>query len=174
MRWSGVLLAGGNLLLGSGGVPNAAGAAAIRNVTVPGDRISFHDRPVNIGGVNDILIHTHHRGVIGKLVAAPLAAGKADALVAVAVVHAAVVTDVTSPVAPVEPVAPTVPVPVIRSPKRALIGSGDPGAGNPVVVLVTICPVARHPHQVGLGADGLFIDRKHRRCKSDTDGDLCV
>jgi hypothetical protein len=168
------LLVLGSPLLGGGGVLDAAGTAAISNAVVIGDRVSLHNRPVNVGGVDGVLIYAHDGGVIGKFAAAPLAAGKADALVAEAVVHATVVAHVAPPVAPVEPVAATGPVPVVGRPERALIGSFDPGTGHPVVILTTPGPVAGHPHKVRLGADRLLVDGQFRRSESDTDDDLRV
>jgi hypothetical protein len=167
-----VLLMFGNPLLGSRGVLNPAWTAVIGDVPVVGDGVSFHHRPVVVGGVDDALIHVHDRGVVGKFVAAPLASGEANAHVAETVVHAAVVAHVAAPVAPMEPVVATVPVPVVRRPKRALIGSRDPGSGNPVVIPVTPGPVAGNPHQVGLRADGLIVDGQHGRGEADADNDL--
>ncbi len=69
-----MLLAGCNPLLGSGLMLNPARTAVVSDVTVPGHCISFHNRAVNVSGVDDGLIYVHYRGVIGKLVAAPLAA----------------------------------------------------------------------------------------------------
>jgi hypothetical protein len=158
LGWSHVLLVLGSPLLGGGGVLNATRTAAIGNAVRVDDCVSLHNRPINVGGVDDVLIYAHDRGVIGKLATAPLATGKADALVAEAVVHATVVAHVAAPVAPVESVAATVPIPVVGRPERALIGSLYPGAGDPVVIPVTPSPVAGHPHKVGLGADRLLID----------------
>jgi hypothetical protein len=157
-------------------VLNAAWAPVVRNAMGVGDRISFHTRPVNVGIVNRILIHACDRGVIAEAVALPLAAGVADAVIAEAIVHATVVTHVTAPVAPMKPVAATGPVPIVWRPERAVIGSFYPGAGHPVVVALVLIegPVAGHPHQVGLGAVWLFIDRQFRRSESDSDGDLCM
>ena len=127
---------------------NPARAAAIGNAAAVDDRISLHARRVVVGGVNHALVHAHNRGVVGKLIAAPFSTCKTDAPVPIAVVHAAVVADVAAPVAPMEPVSAAVPVPVVGRPQGALIGSLNPGAGNPVVVPVSIVPVAGNPHQV--------------------------
>jgi hypothetical protein len=171
-----VLVVCGYLLSGRGSVLNAAGTAAIGDAVAVGDCISLHTCPVDIGGVDRVLIHVHDRGVVSKLVAAPLAADESDALIAEAIVHAAVVANVTAPVAPMKPVAAAVPVPVIRRPKRTVIRSLYPGSGHPVVValILIVGPVAGHPHQVGLGADRLLIDGQLRWSESDTDDDLCV
>jgi hypothetical protein len=169
-----VLIAHGNLLLWGSSVLNPARAAAIGNATAVGDRVSLHTRRVAIGGVNHALIHARDSGVVGKLVAAPFPARETDAPVPKAVVHAAVVADVAAPVAPMEPVSAAVPVPVVGRPQGAHIGDRNPRAGNPVVVPVAIGPVAGNPHQVGLGAVGLFINREFGRRQTHADNDLCV
>ena len=81
----------GSTLRRAGGVLNATRTAVVGHVMRIGDDASLHHCPINVGSVNNGLIHMHDRGVIGKVATAPLAAGKADAAVAVAVVHAAVV-----------------------------------------------------------------------------------
>jgi hypothetical protein len=141
-----------------------------------GDDASLDNCPVNVGGVDDIPIHMDDRGVIGKGAAAPLAAGKAVASIAVAIVDAAVVADMAAPIAAMESVLAVGPVPVVGCPQRALVGRLDPGAGHPVVVALIriVAPVAGRPHQVGPGADRLRIDRQLRWSEADTDGDLRV
>jgi hypothetical protein len=140
------LLVFGNPLLGSGGVLNPAWTAVIGDVPVVGDGVSLHHRPVVVGDVDDAFIHVHDRGVVCKRIAAPLASGEADTSIAETIVHAAVVAHMAAPVAPMKHVAATGPAPVVRRPKRALIGSRNPGAGNPVVVPVAPGPVAGNPH----------------------------
>jgi hypothetical protein len=141
-----------------------------------GNDTSLHHCPVNVCGVDDVFIHMHDCGVIGKGVAAPLAASKADASIAEAIVDAAVVADVAAPIAAMEGVVTIRPVPVVGRPQRAFIGSRNPGAGHPVVVSIVIGvgPIAGRPHQVGLRADRLHIDGHLRRSKADTDDDLRV
>lgn len=67
-----VLVAIGNPLRWCGSVLNSARAAVIRNAVVVDDRVVRHNRPVDIGRVNHVFVHAHHRGVVGELVAAPL------------------------------------------------------------------------------------------------------
>jgi hypothetical protein len=167
-----MLFAGGCALLWPGLVLDATGTAVVGNAPVVDNRVSLHNCAVDIGGVNDGLIHAHHRSVIGKLIAAPLAARKADATVAVTVVHAAVVAHVTAPVALMEPVAPTGPAPIMGRPQCAFIGRLHPRTRNPEVIAVPIGPITWNPNQVGLRAIGLFVDGQYRRRKAYRDGDL--
>ncbi len=171
-----MLLVFGSPLRWTGGVLNAAGTAVVGHVVGVGDDASLDNRPVNVGSVDHGLIHMDDRGVIGKGAAAPLAAGKADASIAVAVVDAAVVANVAAPIAAMEAVVAVGPVPVVGRPQRALIGSWNPGAGYPVIaaLILIVGPVAGRPHQVGLGAGRLHIDRQLRWSEADTDGDLRV
>jgi hypothetical protein len=171
-----MLLVSCNPLRWTGGVLNAAGTAVVGYVMGVGNDASLDNRPVNVSGVNNIPIHMDDRGVIGKGAAAPLAAGKADASIAAAIVDAAVVADVAAPIPAMEAVVATGPVPVVGRPQRALIGSWNPGAGHPVIValILIVGPVAGRPHQIGLRTDRLHIDRQLRRSEADTDGDLRV
>jgi len=71
---------------------------------VPGvpNRIGTNDRLIYVGVANDAPVHTHHRGVVCEVSAAPLAAHKADAHVSMSVINSAVVPDAISPVAIME------------------------------------------------------------------------
>jgi hypothetical protein len=110
-----MLVAGGSLTR-CRVVMNAARTAAITYVAVPGDVASFHNSPVHVNRVK-AHAHMHDRGVIGKDSAAPLAAGKSDAPIAEAVVHAAVVAHVRTPVAAMEDIHAVFPAPVVRRPQ---------------------------------------------------------
>jgi hypothetical protein len=125
-------------LLRSGVVVNAAGTAGIGHVIGIGDNASLHNRPVDVGRVDDGLIHMHNRGVVGKVPAPPLAAGKADAAVAEAVVHSPVVAHMPAPVALMEPIMAVFPAPIVGRPQRAFIRRRHPRAGHPVVVSIVI------------------------------------
>jgi hypothetical protein len=171
-----MLLVFGSPLRGAGGVLNAAGTAVVGYVMGVGNDAPLDNRAVNVGGVDDAPIHMDDRGVIGKGAAAPLAAGKANASVAAAIVDAAVVADMAAPIAAMEAVVAVGPVPVVGRPQSALIGRLHPGAGHPVIValILIVGPVAGRPHQVGLGAFRLHIDRQLRWSEADTDFDLRV
>ena len=93
-------------------VPDPARTAIIGNVVVVDDGVILYNRPVNVSGVDDVFVHTHHRGVIGKGAAAPFAARETDPPVAEAVVHTAIVANVLAPIAVMKPIPAVVPAPV--------------------------------------------------------------
>jgi hypothetical protein len=111
-----MMLVAHSSLLGSGVMVNAAGTAAEAHVAGVGNHASLHHRPVDVGVVNDRLIHMNDRSVVGESAAAPFAARKADAAIAEAVVHAAVIADVRPPVAFMEDVMAAFPAPVVGRP----------------------------------------------------------
>jgi hypothetical protein len=166
-----MLLVFGRSLRGAGGVLNAAGTAVVGHPMGVGDDAPLDNCPVNVGGVDDIPIHMDDRGVIGKGAAAPFAAGKAVASIAVAIVDAAVVADMAAPIAAMESVLAFRPDPVVGRPQRALIGRLHPGAGHPVIIalILIVGPVAGRPQYVGPRADRLHIDRQFRWSEADTD-----
>jgi hypothetical protein len=155
-------------------VPDATGPANISYVRIVDDGVVVDDGLVDVGVADDGPIYPHHGGVIGKLAAAPLAADKADAHVAKAVIHTAIVADVVAPVAVMEYIKSVGPAPVTWRPQRALKGCRNPGAGNPVIAVVAIGPVARRPHQAGLRAKRLFVNGKNGRSESNADKDTSV
>ena len=168
------MFAPGDSLTGRGLMMDAARSAAVPYMAVPGDVASFHNSPVHVHRVK-AHAHMHDRGVIGKDAAAPFAAGKADAPVAEAVVHAAVVAHVRTPVPIMEEIAAAGPAPVAGRPQQAGLGRWNPRAGNPIVAAVlVVSPVAGRPHQAGFRAGGLFVDRHRRRSNPHADHQLCV
>jgi hypothetical protein len=159
-----MLVAGGSLARRRV-VVNAARTAAIAHMAVPGDVASIHSSAVYVNRVK-AHSHMHDRGVIGEDSAAPFAAGKADAPIAEAVVHAAVVAHVRAPVAGMEDVHAVLPAPIVGRPQQADRGRGNPRAGNPIVAAVLVVgPITGRPHQAGLRARGLLVDRQRRRRK---------
>ncbi len=164
-----VLVVLGQALFGARVVADAVRAAAEGHVAVAGDQASIDTLVVLEGGVDVADVHMHDRGVVVEVVAAPLSAGKADAAVTEAIVHAAVVTDVPSPVALMKAIPATFPTPVGGRPQRAFIGSRHPGSGNPEVALVAVGPVTGGPHHARLHTGGLFVDGQGRWRYADYD-----
>jgi hypothetical protein len=133
-----MLLVFGNSLLRSGGVLDATRTAVVGYVTGIGHNAALDNRAINVGGMDDGFIHMDYCCVVSKGSAAPLAAGKADASITEAVVHAAVVADVAAPIAVIKAVSAVVPAPIGRRPQRAHVGSWNPSSGDPVVVTIVI------------------------------------
>jgi hypothetical protein len=152
---------------------NAVGAAVVSNVVGIGYGVLFHNRTVDVGGVNDVHIYLRNRGVVGEGSTSPLAAEEADSPEAESVVDSSVVADVVAPVAIMESVLSPFESPVGRCPQGTRVRCGHPCAGNPIVIPVvgSVAPVTWRPHQVWLGTRRLHIDRQHRRCKSNIDAD---
>ena len=157
-------------------VMDSARAAAIGHMVVVDDGVSFHNGPVDIGGMDNGAIHIDHSRVIGKMPATPLSAGKADSAVAKAIVDAAIITDVPPPVAFMKDKQAVGPAPVARSPQKAWLRSWHPCARNPIVISLigTVGPIARGPDHVRLRARRLHIYRQPRRPEVNTDGELSV
>src|SRR5487761_2249347 len=101
---------------------DAAGTTAVSYAVVDDGRV-IHHGVVDIGIADHVPVHAHDRGVIGKIVAAPFTAHEADAHVAEAIVHAAIVAHLRAPVSPVEHIQATRPAPVRRSPQGTLVRS---------------------------------------------------
>ena len=163
-----------SLLRRSGPMLHAARTAAVGNMPFVGNRVGFDDGPVHVSGMDYARVHVEHGGVVSKVAAAPLAAGKPDAQVAAAVIHAAVVPHLGPPVALVIGIVAVVPAPVAGRPQCAGIRRRSPGPGNPEIVAIAVSPVAGRPHQVRLRANGLLIDWQRRWGKAHADGELGV
>src|SRR5450631_592052 len=118
---------------------------------------------VDVGDVR--IADIGHRPVVIETVALPITPLVAAAAVPVTVIHAAIESDLRTPVAyiPYENATPIAPV--ARSPKETRLGSEDPCARYPVIILVVTAPgpIARCPKVALSGNRRLFIDRKLRR-----------
>jgi hypothetical protein len=152
-------------------VMDAAGSAAEGHVAVPLNPASFHTPAILEGVVDVTAIHVHDVSVVVEVVTAPLAAGKAEAAVAKAVVDAAVVADVPAPIALMKMIPAMIPAPVGRRPQRAGIWHRNPCSRNPVVAALIRVegPVAGCPHQAGLRAVRLLVNRQRGRRDADAD-----
>jgi hypothetical protein len=148
---------------------NTASATCISNVVVVHDRRIVNDRFVHIGVVNHGSVHIDYGCVIREVSTAPFTAGKTDAHVTEAVVHAAVVADMETPVAVMEEIMPAFPAPVRRRPKVARLRSRHPGARHPVIAELAISPISRRPQIAVIRARWLHIDWHYRRGDADAD-----
>ena len=162
-------IAFGYPLFRSRGVTYAAGAIERGAVVYHG---SINDyRLVDIDVANNGGIHPGDRGVVVKDSTPPLAAYVAEAEIAEAVIDAAVEAHVRPPVSRMPQVNSARETPVSRSPQRARVGWGSPGARYPVITIRTIGPIAGTPDITGLRAGRLDVHRYDRRGDADADRD---
>lgn len=144
-----------------------------RNAPFVPDRVLANYCLVNVRVVNDRRVHTHNCGVIGESSTAPLAPGKSDTHVAIAVIDAAVVPDLIAPVAVMKAIVAAFPAPPRRSPEGSLIWSRNPCPGYPVIAVITPGPVPWRPHPSLFRTRRLLIDRKLRRSNGHRNRKLC-
>src|SRR6185312_9658457 len=137
---------------------DAAVAAVVADAT-----IGEHTHSMGVGVVNGGRVHPCNCGVVSEGVIIPISSYVADAGISVAIIHAAIESDVRAPVAAMPQVTPVVEAPVTGRPERAGVGREHPGAGNPVVSGIGIVPIARCPDVVGVGSFGLVIIGQRRR-----------
>ena len=136
-----------------------------------------HDRRVvdvgvvHIGVVNHSRVHIHHRGVVGKHSAAPLAAAESHTAISETVIHAAVEADMVAPVAAMPLIHTAItPSPVSRRPQQPRLRSNHPCSGNPEISAVSVvCPVSRRPDVVRFRANRLNIYGQRRRLDGNRD-----
>jgi hypothetical protein len=126
---------------------------------------------VNVGDV--YTTEVGNGAIVVKRVTTPVAALKTNTTVTVPVVDTTVETYVRTPVALVPEIEAVTPAPITGSPKITRLGRHHPRARYPVIVIITVSPVARCPDVPNSRARGLHIHRQSRGCDSDgnTDGD---
>jgi hypothetical protein len=156
----------GHPIFGAGLIMNSAGASAEGYAAVSCKIATIHTPAIHEGKAA-MEANVHHSCIVGKVSAAPFTADKADAAIAIAVVHAAVVADVGSPIATMEDIEAVIPAPIGRSPQVAGLRRRNPGSGNPVIAVVAVGPVAGRPHEARLGTRWLLIDRQRWRRKAN-------
>src|SRR6185312_12567210 len=146
----GPLVAGFDFRLTRAGLDAAGAVEAGALVVDDGNRVDV-----------DVMDHTVVDAVDGAVVvedvAVPVAALISEAVVAVPIVDAAVVADMAAPIAVVPAVAAAEEAPVAGCPESAVVGRGNPDAGDPVVAVGAVVPVAGGPYVVGVGGGGLFV-----------------
>jgi hypothetical protein len=129
------------------------------------------DRLVDVYVADDGIVYVADGGVVVEIIAVPVAALITMTVVAVAVVHAAIETDVRSPITRVKEVTPTAPSPISRSPEQAITWSHHPGTRYPVIVIAAPGPVSRRPDVIGSRAIRLVVNGQRWRSEVDSDSD---
>ena len=124
-----------------------------------------HDyRAVDVCVVDNCRVHAPDGGVISEGIAGPASAVESVAVVSKAVIDSAIEADFGAPVASIPSIRSVMVPPIARGPEKARLGCGYPCSGNPVIPVVSPCPITGSPYIVGLGANGLFINGDRRRC----------
>src|SRR5215469_5494201 len=143
------------------------------NTTIETDVFNVYDRVLRHDDA--ILVHigdtygseVRHCTVISEFPTPPLAADKADAAVAIAVVNAAVETNMRSPVARVPSVYSSFITPIARRPQQAGPRRLHPHARDPEVARIAVGPVAWGPDVTRCRQGRLLVNRQGGR--SDVD-----
>jgi len=132
--------------------------------------------PVVVDVVDNVDIDVIYGAVVVETIAVPIAALVAVSGVAEAVIDAAVVADVASPESkmPAVAVALVIVSPVARSPERTGIRRHHPSAGNPVIAVGGVVPVAGGPDVAVAGAGRLVVLGQRRRSIGGVVGRLIV
>jgi len=113
---------------------------------------------MNGGGINIC-----HGAVIGKPALIPICAVVATPRVSIAVIDAAVVTNMRTPVTRVPVVVSVVVAPPGRRPERSYIRGKHPHPGDPIIAVARIIPVTGRPNIVVAGGGRLAVIGKGRR-----------
>src|SRR4029077_8442114 len=122
-----------------------------------------HHIAINVGVVNDGLVHVGYGGVVPEPVPRPVAAPVAVSPVAVTIINSAIKTDRRSPVAFIEHVSAIIPAPPRRSPKHTDGWRSDPGARNQIIIAAAPAPVTRSPDVALHRTRRLLVHRQNRR-----------
>src|SRR6516164_5243108 len=105
---------------------------------------------LHVGDVGDLT-------VVIKAVTPPIAALITMTRITETVDHSSVETDLRRPVTRRPDEKSLRPAPVPRRPEKSDRGWFDPGAGNPVVAIRPVIPVAGHPDVIRRGYRRLFV-----------------
>ena len=140
--------------------------------TVKARTVSVHilaERIIDVGVVDNRLIHMRYSSVVLEGVATPSAAPVTVSGVAITVINASVKTDRRSPVTLVKRVSTVSPTPPSRGPKQTDPWRRDPHAWDPIIIVVIVvpAPITRSP-DMSCDRTGRLHDYRQRR-RSPTD-----
>jgi hypothetical protein len=145
----------------------------IAAVVADASSVIFDDCGV-VGIVDDRFVHPIYGFIVEEVPIVPAATFVTASAVTVAIVNAAVKSDMFSPIAfMVDERASVVRTPVARGPKVSRLRSFDPRSRHPVVTIVIVVgPVTGSPDIAVVRANGLLVNRKSRRAEADGNTDL--
>src|SRR5579863_5300278 len=135
----------GGLFRGCRASGNSTISAVIADVVCGVADYGFVVNVVNVGDVYVI-----HRAVVVEGSVIPISTAVAGTTIAVAVIYAAIETDLSAPVAFIPGIRVVAPAPVAGSPKQTGFGGHYPRAWHPKVAIIPIRPVAGRP-QITVG-----------------------
>src|SRR5450755_4002329 len=158
--WRYVAFATGSFFLRSCASFHAALAAVVADAGV-----TLHHSGV-VGIVNHGGVHAIHRSVVSEAAIIPASALIPATTVSVAIIDAAVKTDILAPVAFMERIGIAAPAPIAGRPKEANLWRLYPVATHPVIAVVAISPITGGPEIAVGGTNRLLVDG-HRRWRDD-------
>src|SRR4029077_8543969 len=129
------------------------------SVHIPGKRI------IDVGVMDNGLVHTRHSGVVLEVVSTPASAPVAVSGVAETVIDASIKTDGRSPVTLVKSVNAVIPAPPRRCPKQTHSRRRHPHARDPIIIVVigVPAPITWSPDVTCDRTGRLLIYRQRRR-----------
>jgi hypothetical protein len=136
--------------------------------TVIADAIYRHvidDRLVVHPDVRDV--HVVYCTVVGEATMIPIAAFITMADVSETIIHSAIESNVRTPISGMPQVGAASPSPIAWCPEKTNLGGHDPCARNPIIAVITICPITRRPDITVTGAKRLRINRQRWGCNVD-------
>jgi hypothetical protein len=113
------------------------------------------------------LVHLGDGGVVKENPVIPISALVTDPAITEAVIDAAIISDVRPPISGVPNVETTIVTPVAGCPQQPDDRWEHPGTGYPVIVILTVGPVAWRPYVAGAWTERLLVNRKNRRSDAD-------
>jgi hypothetical protein len=163
-----VLLMRGNLLLGRwpGGDP----ARAVEARSIVHDRSVVNHRAVNVYIAHNGCVHVHNGSVVAERSAGPHTTPETNTTIPESVVDAAIESDVRPPITAVPSIDAAAKTPISRSPKHAYPGWLNPDAGNPIIAVGSVRPIAGIPKIAIDRAAWLHVDGQDRRGNCDRNG----
>jgi hypothetical protein len=109
------------------------------------------------------LVHLGDGGVVKEHPVIPISALVTDPAITEAVIDAAIISDVRPPISGMPNVETTIVTPVAGCPQQPDDRWEHPGTGYPVIVILTVGPVAWRPYVAGAWTERLLVNRKNRR-----------
>src|ERR1700739_1333041 len=138
----------------------------------PVNRNILNHCAVNVSVVNNGVIHMPNGSVTEKSVAFPSAPDKTGSEITEPIVNTAVEPDVPSPVAGMPQIVSSFKTPVTWGPEKPGLRCKNPDAGNPIIIVLSVRPIAWDPNITVARAERLIVINKLWGRNRDRDRDL--